>query len=370
MATDVAVLGAGPAGAATAIALAALGPRVLLIDDPPRGPAWRVGELLPGTAREALEALGVADWLDGKRGLGEAQGIASSWGSEELVVTPAITNPYGAGWYVDRAQFERMLVDAARARGADVLRRARARVLERTVDGFQLEADAPTGRLHVRARYVVDATGRSRWAARRLGASRVESHDRQVAFAARLRAPRPRSLSPVLLLEACMMGWWYSVPVPRRGAVAAFVTDAELVRRGRQQPELLWRRFLESAEHTRERLAGLSIEAMRVAPAGTSRLLDPLGPGWAAVGDAAMGFDPLSSMGITTALETGLWVARSLVAAAPSPALVLPGYRSHCERAFAEYCTARRWFYARERRWEDSPFWRRRHSLPEASVSG
>ena len=43
-----------------------------------------------------------------------------------------------------------------------------------------------------------------------------------------------------------------------------------------------------------------------------ARALDTItGPGWLAVGDAAMSFDPLSLRGVTWALESGLAAARA-----------------------------------------------------------
>ncbi|HWL89473.1 MAG TPA: hypothetical protein VNO21_26900, partial [Polyangiaceae bacterium] len=227
-------------------------------------------------------------------------------------------------------------------------------------DGFRLEGEGPGPRRRARSLYVLDATGRSRWVARRCGSRSVESYDRQIAIVADLRPLSSASLSAALLLEACETGWWYSVPTPGDRAVAAFITDADLLVEA-QKPEALWLQALKTSRHTQERLAGSRAESVRVQASGTSRLRDPAGRGWAAIGDAAMVFDPLSSSGIMKALRTGVNVARDLAHAGATSDLVLPGYRERCDEEFAEYYKTLRWFYAKEQRWPRSPFWQRRH---------
>jgi 2-polyprenyl-6-methoxyphenol hydroxylase-like FAD-dependent oxidoreductase len=86
------------------------------------------------------------------------------------------------------------------------------------------------------------------------------------------------------------------------------------------------------------------------------------GAGWLAVGDAACSFDPLSSHGVTWALESGLAAARALDASFRGDRRALDDYADRVEAAFHNYLQARADFYGRERRWPDSPFWRRRHT--------
>ena len=357
---DVAVVGAGPAGAAAAIALARRNCKVVLVDNASEPRGWRAGETLLGDADGFLTALGVADWLEGSKQL-ESAAIASSWGSPDVAVTYAITNPHGGGWHIDRAAFERMLVDAAEAAGVQVWRATRATALERAGRSFELAGESREVHRRARAAFVVDASGTTRWAARRLGAVSTESPQRQIGLAARLvPSPTAEPWPPALLLEACETGWWYSVPVPDGHVIAVFVTDADLLPRP-LKAEAAWRAALADSEHTRKRLDGYSPVAFRMDVCGTSRLSAPVGPGWAAIGDAAMVFDPMSSRGISKALAAGLEVAQALGEPPIGPDLVLAAYAQNCERQFAGYCRTLGSFYASETRWPESPFWQRRH---------
>jgi flavin-dependent dehydrogenase len=364
---DVAVIGAGPAGAAAATALARRGTRVLLVDDAPIRRRWRVGETLAGHAIGPLEALGADSWLEQAQIASTA--IASAWGSDDVVVTNAITNPYGGGWHIDRAAFDRMLVDGAEAAGARVWRRTRATALVRDDSGFDLKGDGRGPRRRARAPFIVDATGPARWAARRLGGAVAQNTRRQVGIAAHLvPSAKAEPWSPALLLEACADGWWYSVPVPGGRAVAVFVTDADLLPRG-LDVKRAWRRALAAVENTRERLARYRARSFQVHPCGTSRVSAVAGPGWAAIGDAAMVFDPLSSRGIPKALESGLEVASALSASRIAPDLLLQEYAGRCEPQFADYYRTLCRYFTRETRWPDSPFWQRRHEWAAALPS-
>src|SRR5215470_14463430 len=93
---DVAVLGAGPAGCATAISLARRGYSVVLIERSEYH-GDRVGETLPPAICRPLASLGVWDLF--RTGHHSASfGIHSAWGQHDLHVNDFIFNPYGHGW--------------------------------------------------------------------------------------------------------------------------------------------------------------------------------------------------------------------------------------------------------------------------------
>jgi flavin-dependent dehydrogenase len=91
-------------------------------------------------------------------------------------------------------------------------------------------------------------------------------------------------------------------------------------------------------------------------------LTEPAGEGWAAAGDAAAAYDPLSSHGIGSALAGGRQAAATLVAALQGDAAALPAYGEGHRAGYARYLWSRHAYYADERRWPDAPFWKRRHA--------
>jgi flavin-dependent dehydrogenase len=139
------------------------------------------------------------------------------------------------------------------------------------------------------------------------------------------------------------------------------MTDADLADLSLAGRMDVWRAQLAKSTLTRSRIGtGGEPRSLHVRSARTQRLDAVAGEGWLAVGDAAMSFDPLSSEGISKGLQMGLAAAAAAAALCRGRADAAADYARDTEAAFAEYLSARRDFYAAERRWPDAPFWQRR----------
>lgn len=363
-ACDVAVVGAGPAGAVAAAALARAGVRVVLVDRAP-GATVNFGECLPPGVRPLLERAGV--WSEFSRaGHLPSLGIRSAWGSPDLVDRDFLFSPYGAGWHVDRARFDRLLVDAAIASGATVLAGHTLRTVERgPARRWRLTLSAGTGTTAIHAALVVDASGRGAAFARRAGARRRRV-DRLLGVGVHFALPAGvPAMEGVLLVEAVSDGWWYSAPLPDGKLVAVHMTDAVALAPCDLASPGGWRAALDATAHTRRRIerhGGRARGLVTTISADSSRLERAAGEGWLAAGDAAAAFDPLSSQGLMAAIAGGLEAARAACGWLAGDATGLDAYAEGIARAYAAYLVNRGTYYALEGRWPDSPFWRRRHA--------
>ncbi len=368
---DVVVLGGGPAGCVTALALAHRKLSAVVIERS-NYEAPRLGETLPPLARPLLAELGVWERFVREEHT-PSYGIRSAWGRDELYENDFIFNPYGAGWHIDRARFDALLAVAAEAAGAQVYRGAQLASIARVkavakAGAWELEI-AQGGATHsYRAKFFVDASGRAAALARGQGARRVV-YDHLIGAVAFL--PADSTLDSFTLVEASERGWWYSALLPSSEFVMAYMTDADLYARGARDSACYWREQLEVARHTRARANGFDLRiAPRIAPAGSS-LLDPVaGANWLAVGDAALTFDPLSAQGICRALEFGPRAAVAIAAHLAGDAAALAAYAHAVAARFNDYLLARQTFYGRERRWPDSAFWQRRQVAAAAHLPG
>ncbi len=95
-------------------------------------------------------------------------------------------------------------------------------------------------------------------------------------------------------------------------------------------------------------------------PAHSSELSPVAGNGWLAAGDAALGFDPLSSQGLFNALYTGIAAAEAGYRHVHGDGDAISGYAADLSRIHAAYLNHLRAWYGQERRWPNVPFWQRR----------
>jgi flavin-dependent dehydrogenase len=355
---DVAIIGAGPAGAATALALSSLDVgRIVLLAPHPSNHHPPIGESLPPESRLLLQRLGV--WSTFVTDDHDAcLGTCSSWGSDTLGYNDFLLNPHGPGWHLDRARFDARLVEHALANGVDLCIGAQVRTVHKTpdADGFVLDTGPQTPKIHTR--FVVDATGSTARIARALGAHQRRLHQLTcaVVFLSKLTTPTPNKLA---ILEAVDYGWWYAARLPRGEISALVATDPTTLKK---QSLHTWEGWITHLHKTRHLAPALNHAIfaknriyMRAAP---STILEPcIGDGWLAVGDAACTFDPLMAQGIYKALLNGLEAAPAIAQWLAGNPKELDGYSATVNARFDEYQLHHNYFYRQEQRWPNAPFW-------------
>ena len=322
----------------------------------------RIGETLPPEIKQPLIALGVWERFLADKHL-ESPGTVAAWGQAELYDNDFIVNPHGHGWHVDRRRFDLMLARAAEESGVEVLCGARRiSIVPSSPTAWHVGAVVDGQRLERRAALLVDATGRSASPARRLAGHRIV-YDRLVglvAFVPGSNLPGDRRT----LIEAVECGWWYSAPLPDGRQVGAFMTDADLLPAG--QAGAVPPSGTTSLQQVHSHPGSHRSWCYRHRPASltacSSRSPIVAADGWVAVGDAAAAFDPLSSQGVRWALESGLMAAEAIDGQLRGQPRCARSLCSPVESEFSQYLAMRADYYGRERRWPDSPFWRRRHA--------
>lgn len=358
--TDVLILGGGPAGLATAVALAGRGMSVVLVE---RGGYrdLRIGEHLPPAGIRLLGESGLSTLVDGKIHM-RCTGVDAWWGGNDAANhLDYLFHPIGHGVNLSRPRFDASWARASTSAGVQLLTGARLRKAARTRVGWTARVESQRGVAEYRVDLFVDATGRSAVFARSQGSS-IRTVDCQVALIA-LRSSEEAidEKSGRVLIESTEQGWWYFAPLCERRCVGMFITDVDLLRRAPGSAYSAWEQGLQCTRHVRERLAQYPRqEQFAVRAARSQRLSRFCGDGWLAVGDAAVSFDPLSSQGIAKALEDGANAAEAVMAHLGGDGNALENTAARFATIYSDYEQTRLGYYALERRWLDAPFWRRR----------
>lgn len=316
---DVAVIGAGPAGAAAAITAARRGARVLVVDQASHGRDKVCGDGLTPRAVGALGALQIP--LDGAHRIDGLRMIAGRTERELPWPDTGRFPPHGAVW--PRRRLDAALIDAASEAGADVRWGQAGSPLFDEHDGRRVIGITAGGE-RVRADFVVVATGAPGKVARMLGAERVPDEPFGLAIRTYVESPRhaDRHLEACLTLRdssgVAVPGYGWMFPAGD-GTVNIGVGALSTMKRFKQLNlnTLLdnYRALVEESwsigpDLERPRAWRLPMSAVR-----------RHGPGWVAVGDAAGLVNPMNGEGIDYGLESGM-LAADLFCSDPATAAV------------------------------------------------
>lgn len=368
---DAVIAGAGPAGAATAITLARAGRRVLCVEKR-RAPGFNQPETLPPLARGIVEHfLGTGDTaLAGCAAA--ARGNISAWGSAVPELFDFFFTPNGAGICVNRNGFDEALRQAARELGVTLAGGTQVSDVMPRDGGWDVSLHSADRVSKASCPILIDATGRSAAIGRLLGHTQRRQDD-LFAFGLRFISDEGDDNDGYTRIEACPFGWWYSYRLPGRDGgvferVVVLHTDRDLPEARRAATVEGFCDMLATSTLMRPHLDAHGYRhagTIQGAPAYGVR--GDRGPqGFLAVGDAAQAFDPLSSQGLTHALQ-GAAMAGQMVNHALDNASTPTGGSEFLDRhtrdldaRWARYLSEYKHYYAVERRWSGHPFWARR----------
>jgi flavin-dependent dehydrogenase len=308
----VAIVGAGPAGAALATLLVQDGHDVVLFDDE-RRPEIVVGESLIPAGIPPLRRLGVEDAV---AAIGmHKPGATLTWSpthrfSFRFARYRTWMVPYA--YNVPRREFDAVLLARAEAVGA---RRVTMRAgLARGGANAELvlapEAIAATG--WPAPDLVVDATGRARASARLLEIPATTGPRNDVAHFAHYEGYAWDAEPGQVLIDRLDGGWSWRIPLHARLSLGVVLNRATAARLGATPEERL-----AAAIASHPVLAATVGDARRLTDVATYsnyQLISTrgIGPGWAAIGDAFGFVDPMLSPGVMVALRSAEMLAACL----------------------------------------------------------
>ncbi|MDE2627698.1 MAG: FAD-dependent monooxygenase [Burkholderiales bacterium] len=343
-ALDAVIVGAGPAGSSAAILLARAGWSVALVEKQ-RFPRRKVcGECVAASNLPLLAALGVGPAFAAAAGP-ELRRVALLRGEREVVAElPAAADArHRWGRALGRETLDTLLLERARAAGAQVLQPWSVRAIDGAPGGWHCEVRAVDGgaALTLHAPLVIDAHGS--WEplpTARPGRRQARRAGDLFAFKANFRgAALAEGVLPVLALD----GGYGGMVVADGGltTLACCVRGARLDACRRAAPGLRAGAAVEA--WLRRECSGVRAalrEAVRVGPWLAAGPLDPGvrvdgGGGVLRIGNAAGEAHPIIGEGMSMALQSAWLLCAQLLEAAPLGARPGPAWQHEAGRRYA-----------------------------------
>ena len=358
---DVVVIGAGPAGAATALSLRKNHPHLsVLLLEGSDFQGMRPGETLSLDAIPLLQQLEVFDFFLEQN----HKPLSSQLGARGTGSIPANGADAGGGWHLDRARFDSMLAGYAAASGAAFMRAMLTRVQPDANGRWQLNVSTGAVSHAITASFVIDASGRNARFAAEIGVAQT-AHDALVCVTRVIELEKANQAGTSCEIEAFEHGWWYSCPWGEKSLAVSLMTDADISKRLRLSSAEQWMELLDAAPRTRMRAGSWKAQGeSTIRAAHTRNLAIYAGTNWLAVGDAAASVDPLASQGVMRALRFGLQAGNTVGDQfGKRQSSGLQDYAQLVRAEFNNNLMLRLEDYRMEQRWAGSPFWARRHML-------
>ncbi len=318
---DVVIIGAGPAGCATAAVIAEVGHDVLIVEKQ-SFPRYRVGESLIPYCWFPLNRIGAVDKIKSAAFATEkrcVQFVSTDGSSATAFPFSDHTNHECAlTWQVKREAFDQMLLDNALERGARVMMNTNARSLIRDGDkvvGVKVATESDE-KIDIRARTVVDASGRDMFAISKNNWRVSDPELKKIAVWSYYRGARrdcDQDATATTVAYLPEKGWFWYIPLPDDIVSVGAVADRDYLYRGPRDPEAILDREIETQPWIRERCAtGERIAPVRVTGDYSYRSQFCAEDGLILVGDAFAFLDPVFSSGVYLALQSGVLAGETI----------------------------------------------------------
>ncbi len=314
---DVLIIGGGPSGTGTAAILAEYGHKVLVLERE-KFPRYHIGESLIPFTFGPLERLGLIPKMR-KSHFVKKYSVSFVQSDGKRSQPFYFFNRYdretiAQSWQVLRSEFDQMLAEHARERGAEVREETTVTQLLKNDSGrvIGVEVKNKDGSMeHLFAKLVIDASGKEAFASNRLGWRIGDPYLNKVAVWTYYKgSKRGEGIDEGATTVAFVpqKGWFWHIPQHDDMVSVGVVAEGQyLSRDGVKDPETMFQREIRENKWIEDRLSTgtctgeywITSEYSRHSKYGAS-------PGLLLVGDAFAFLDPVFSSGVMLALKSAV----------------------------------------------------------------
>lgn len=334
---DVVVVGGGPGGSTCATKLARSGLDVVVLERE-KFPRFKIGESLLPFNFDVLDEIGLS------RGFFEAKGFVKKERAEFLDAATGeektfefargLDDRHPFAFQVERAPFDALLLDNAKACGVEVRDECAVTKVDPTDAGVRVQlASGDT----VEARFLVDASGQATLLGRGSGKQPNPGLDRAAVFAQWFDVKLdPGLASGNIRIVVDGLGWFWLIPLADRLSVGAVVPPEEV--KGKEKEAVLMAR-IDRCPHVAALLAtGERRVEVRTVASWSYSVKEIASDRHVCIGDALGFVDPIFSTGVHLACSAGK-AASEIIAGTLKGENRTPrrdefkGYAAHMDRA-------------------------------------
>ena len=327
---QVIILGGGPGGAATALYLIQAGIKPLIVERQ-SFPRFHIGESLSGECGNSIRKLQLEEQL-------QAQNYPIKYGVN-------VYNPNGvpfwvevkkrcpdthammpnSTWSVTRASFDKILLDAARDRGAEFMQCEAVSPIQENgvVKGLQIRNDSGTLE-NLYCDVLVDCSGQATFLANRgvTGPKVKGNYTNQIGVFSQIEGMKldsgtepSKSLGNTLIFYKKRDHWGWTIPLtPELVSVGVVAPAAYFKEKGLSKTEYLREELTSlNPELTRRVTKTSFVEDVRSVTSYSYATTKYAGKGFICVGDAHQFTDPIFSFGVFLAMKEGEFAADAIV---------------------------------------------------------
>jgi flavin-dependent dehydrogenase len=307
---DVAIIGGGPAGSTAAALLARAGRSVVLFERD-NFPRFHIGESLLPFSMKAFTRLGLHEKFSRagfmKKFGGEIVGACSETGTK-FYFKDGYRSQTDHAYQVTRGDFDKVLLDHAAECGAEVHEETSVDQVRFSKDDVELAVRSNGSSRSIRARYLIDASGRASVLGRQFKIKKTYNHLQKLSIFAHYDGVwRAEGIDGTLtVLIRAIDRWFWLIPLTTERTSIGVVLDSEIFRNSKLSAE----DFLEQALAEQPIIAKRMTNARRVSQVYVEadfsyRSTRLHGDRWLLAGDAAGFIDPIFSSGVFLAVFSG-----------------------------------------------------------------
>jgi len=309
---DAVIIGGGPAGAVAGAYLARGGLKPLILEKE-IFPRFAIGESLLPCGNDILKDLGIWPELE-QGGFLKKYGADFTSGKSERFnrywFRNALGKEYEHTFQVERAAFDKILLDRAQGEGCEVVQGARVSKIAVEADGLvNITYDRAGDAQVTKSRWLIDASGRCGVAGTQLKMEKLPTRNRRmVAVYGHFSGVRRNSGEAAghTVIVRFKEGWFWFIPIsPEKTSVGA-VIPPELLRDLGADMEKCFQHCVEANPDVKARMARAeSLQPLRATADYSWRFRSFAQGRMILAGDAAGFVDPIFSSGVMLAMKSG-----------------------------------------------------------------